>query len=445
MKIRILIILNKLITFASKLVGKNGSVLAGSLLFRRDIHALNKLIYPKYVIGVTGSAGKGSTTHTLAKILKNNGYKVAYNASGSNAVRGIYTAVMNSTSIITKKIKADVLLLELDEQHISLAFPKPVLTHLIITNVTRDQPPRNIHVDYIFNIIMKSINKDVHLIINADDPIVNQAKLIHKGPITTYGISENNYSLTKNYVHSLDHAYCPVCHVKLKYTFYHYGHLGNYNCPNKCFSRGIVDYEGSEINLDEKTMKINKHLIHLDKNAFFATYYSLAAYSAASIIGVKDELIINYFNTNKEKFEKLKSMSYKGRPIYVVESKNENNLSYLQSLLKIKNIRESKSIIIGFDKVSRRYKADDLSWLWDVEFEVLNETEIDKIFCVGKFRYDVANRLKYAGINDNKLIIIEDMKTLLSDLNNKSKGDIYAIIYFEIASIIEKLIKEESK
>lgn len=34
---------------------------------------------PKYVIGITGSSGKGSTTELVARILSKNGYKVVYN------------------------------------------------------------------------------------------------------------------------------------------------------------------------------------------------------------------------------------------------------------------------------------------------------------------------------------------------------------------------------
>ncbi len=442
MKIRLLILLNKLITSIAKLFGKNGSVLAGSLLFRRDINALNKLIYPKYVIGVTGSSGKGSTTHTLAKILKNNGLKVIYNESGSNAVRGIYTKVMNSASIITKKINADVLLLEIDERHISLAFPKPIFTHLIITNITRDQPTRNTHVDHIFNVIMNSINKNVHLIINADDPVVNQVITTHKGLVSTYGIEKNKYSLLENNNKSLDHSYCPICHTKLNYSYYHYGHLGSYQCSNKCFGRNQINYTGSEINLDEQTMKINNNLIHMDKNVFFAAYYSLAAYALANIIGISEEKIVDYYNTNKTKFEKMKSMTYKDRPIYVIESKNENNLSYLQSLIQIKNDPIIKSVIIGFDSVSTRYPTNDLSWLWDIEFEILQDSKIDKIICLGKFRYDLANRLKYAGIKDNQLVIIDEINDFLPELKN-SKGHIYAMIYFQMANMIENLIKED--
>lgn len=444
-KIRVLILLNKLITWGAKIAGKNGGVFAGSLLFRRDINALNKIIYPKYVIGVTGSSGKGSTVYTLAKILKSNGYRVIYNETGANAVRGIYTKVLNSTSFWTKKINADVLLLEIDERHISLAFPKPVFTHLVITNITRDQPPRNGHVDKIYQAIMNSIDEKTHFIINADDPVVNEASIIFKGKVTKFGIGKTKYSLTKNNSLCLDHAYCPVCHEKLKYQYYHYGHLGNYSCQNNCFNRNPVLYEATNVDLNNKLIKINNNLIKIDKDAFFAIYYSLAAYAAAATIGLSEEKIINSFNNNILESKRMHSYEYHNRSITMIESKNENNLSYLQSINYINSNPELKTVIIGFDNVSRRYKENDLSWLWDVDFELLNNPKIDKFFCIGKYRYDVFNRLKYAGISPKKLILIEDINDLLNQVVNQSKGDIYTMVCFDMTERILHLIKEDNK
>lgn len=436
-----LILLSKILTYSCKILGKNGGVFAGSILFRRDINALNKITYPKFVIGVTGSSGKGSTVYTLAKLLKNNGYKVIYNETGANAVRGIYTKIMTSASFFTKKINADVLILEIDERHISLAFPKPVFTHLIVTNVTRDQPPRNGHVDKIYNAIFSAINKDTHLIINADDPIVNQAKLNHQGLITSFGINNTNYSVNNNQNLSLDHAYCPVCHEKLKYEFYHYGHLGTYSCKNKCFNRNPVDYIASDVNLENKTIKINDNLIKIDKDAFFAVYYTLAAYTAAKTIGLSEEKIINSFNNDINEAKRMHTYDYKNRKITMIESKNENNLSYLQSINYIKNSPNKKTVIIGFDNVSRRYHDNDLSWLWDVNFELLNDNKIDKFFCIGRFRYDVYNRLEYAGIAKEKLILIDNIDELLDLVINKSSGDIFTMVCFDMTDRILSMIR----
>ena len=115
----IIIILNKLITFAiniaKTILHKDGSVLPGYISWKMDHDILNKLRYPDKVILVTGSSGKGSTTRLIAKVLSGNGYKVIWNKNGSNITNALTPLILNHTNPLTKKVKCDVLLLEVDE------------------------------------------------------------------------------------------------------------------------------------------------------------------------------------------------------------------------------------------------------------------------------------------------------------------------------------------
>ena len=127
----------------------------------------------------------------------------------------------------------------------------------------------------------------------------------------------------------------------------------------------------------------------------------------------------------------------------MLESKNENNLSYYQSIKYITSREGTKTIILGFDNVSRRYKYNDLSWLWDVDFELLNDKNIDKILVIGRFRYDVATRLDLAGIDKDKMILVDDFNNLLNIVKT-TKGELYTMVCFDMTSNILNLIKEES-
>ena len=127
----------------------------------------------------------------------------------------------------------------------------------------------------------------------------------------------------------------------------------------------------------------------------------------------------------------------------MLESKNENNLSYYQSIKYITSRKGTKTIILGFDNVSRRYKYNDLSWLWDVNFEMLNDNSIDKILVIGRFRYDVATRLELAGIDDKKMILVNDFNNLLNIVKT-TKGEIYTMVCFDMTANILNLIKEEN-
>ena len=50
-------------------------------------------------------------------------------------------------------------------------------THLMITNITRDQPPRHGHVDLVFDKINDALKKNMHLVINGDDPYLRKFNL----------------------------------------------------------------------------------------------------------------------------------------------------------------------------------------------------------------------------------------------------------------------------
>ena len=442
MKLTLLIMLNKSITFICKLFKFEGSVFPASIVRKFDKNILEKIKYPKYVVGVTGSSGKGSTTSMIAHILEVNGYKVVWNKSGSNVVNGTTTLILNNTKVFSHKMDCDFLLLEMDESYIKETFSKSTLTHLVVTNITRDQPARNGEPLFILNKIFNSIDEKTHLIINSDDAFVNRLKYLHKGEVTTYGIGKTKYSLKEPISNNVDAAYCPICHEKLVYKFYHYGHLGSYSCPNGDFKNNI-DIKAEKVDLEKQEMVINDNIIHLNKDVFFAVYYTLAAYSLCKVIGMEEVKIIHALNDEVLESKRLKSLKYHNREVDMLESKNENNLSYLQSLNYINNYKGKKTIILGFDNVSRRYKYNDISWLYDVDFEVLDLKNIDKILCIGRFRYDVYARLRLANIDEDKLVIVDNIKNISEDLD-KTEGTIFTMVCFDMTAVLKKIFMEDN-
>ena len=442
MKLTLLIMLNKTITFICKLFKFEGSVFPASIVRKFDKNILEKIKYPKYVVGVTGSSGKGSTTSMIAHILEVNGYKVVWNKSGSNVVNGTTTLILNNTKVFSHKMDCDFLLLEMDESYIKETFSKSTLTHLVVTNITRDQPARNGEPMFILNKIFNSIDEKTHLIINSDDAFVNRLKYLHKGEVTTYGIGKTKYSLKEPISNNVDAAYCPICHEKLFYKFYHYGHLGSYSCPNGDFKNNI-DIKAEKVDLEKQEMVINDNIIHLNKDVFFAIYYTLAAYSLCKVIGMEEVKIIHALNDEVLESKRLKSLKYHNREVDMLESKNENNLSYLQSLNYINNYKGKKTIILGFDNVSRRYKYNDISWLYDVDFEVLDLKNIDKILCIGRFRYDVYARLRLANIDEDKLVIVDNIKNISEDLD-KTEGTIFTMVCFDMTAVLKKIFMEDN-
>ncbi len=425
----------------SKLTGHGGSSIGGSVALKLNKNILKKIKLPKYVIGITGSSGKSSSTELMYNILTRNNMKVIYNKEGSNTIAGITSLILNNATL-TGKLKVDALLMELDEQFLKYIFPHVKPTHLMITNITRDQPPRNSHPYKIFKAIKNSIPNETHIIINVDDPWVNRMRINHKGGVTTYGVDKNDYSYLIN-LNNIDAAYCPICNEKLEYDFYHYGHIGSYHCPKYHFNRGNPEFEAKNVDIDNQSITINDKKIHLPSNFLYTAYFVTGCYALSKIIGLKDEDILKVLNDESITTKRLEIYDFAGRKWQLLVSKNENNLSYKQSLDYIRHQSGDKTIVLGFDNSSRRYKENDLSWIWDIDFEILNDSSIKNIVLIGKYCYDMLVRMEYAKIDKDKLLLVENMSDLAETIKTKTKGKIYSMNCFDKEIEIKKIIKEE--
>ena len=437
----IVILACKFINKFSKLLGHEGSVIGGHYALKMNKNILKKIKYPKYVIGITGSSGKSSSTELMYNILTKNGYKTVYNKEGSNTINGITSLILNHSSI-SGRLKADVLLMELDEGYMKYIFKYFSPTHLMITNITRDQPPRNSHPEKIFRAIKEAIPKGTHLILNADDPFVNRFRINHKGEVTTYGLAKNNYSKKSN-LNNLDAAYCPICNKKLEYDYYHYGHIGSYHCPKYDFNRGTPDYEATNIDIDNKVITIDNNKINLPSDFLYTAYFVTGCYALSRTIGLEEKEILDVLN-GEIKTKRLEIYDFDNRKWQMLVSKNENNLSYKQSLDYLLHQDGDKTIILGFDNSSRRYTENDISWIWDIDFEELNDDKIKNIILIGRFGPDLYLRMQYANIKEDKLILVEDLKELSNILKTKTKGNIYSMVCFDKEIELKQIIKEEN-
>lgn len=438
----IVIFVCKFINKLSKLLGHEGSVIGGHYALKLDKNILKKIELPKYVVGITGSSGKSSSTELMYNILTKNNYTVCYNKEGSNTINGITSMILNNCNFFGK-VKKDILLMELDEQFMKYIFEHITPTHLMITNITRDQPPRNSHPEKIYNAIKGAIPEGTTLILNVDDPFVNRLRINHKGIKVSYGVSQNDYSIASK-LHNLDACYCPICNSKLEYEFYHYGHIGSYQCPKYHFYRGTPQYEAKNVDVVNRRITINEKEVKLPSNFLYTVYFVTGCYALCKSLGLSDDEILSVLNDDI-KTKRLNIYKFNKRKWQMLASKNENNLSYKQSLDYIVHEDGDKTIILGFDSSSRRYKENDISWIWDIDFEILKHDSIKNIILIGKFCYDLELRMKYANIEDDKIILVPDLKDLSNIIKKKTKGNIYSMVCFDKEIQLKNIIKEEQK
>ncbi|MCR4609354.1 MAG: DUF1727 domain-containing protein, partial [Eubacterium sp.] len=127
--------------------------------------------------------------------------------------------------------------------------------------------------------------------------------------------------------------------------------------------------------------------------------------------------------------------------VYVLNNKNENNLTFNESVLFSYNKKTPRLVVIGWKEISRRYEHNDMSWLYDIEFELLNDEYTTKVICAGRDRYDIATRMKYAGFSKDKIMICTDLSEA-KDVLKKSEADIFAILNFDYIEPFNKVMRE---
>ena len=68
----------------------------------------------------------------------------------------------------------------------------------------------------------------------------------------------------------------------------------------------------------------------------------------------------------------------------------------------------------------------DISWIWDVDFEKLNQIsdKLTEIWVTGRRADDMAMRFKYAGIPVNKIKVMKDYEQLI-DAATKQQAPVY--------------------
>ena len=435
------VIIGKIIVIIGKMIGK-GSSIPGAISLKISKKVLSYFKLPKIVVAVTGSSGKGSTSSLIAEVLRKNGYTVAHNIKGSNLTAGIVTLLLENSKL-NGEIKTESLVFEIDERYTKEVFDVINPKYVVITNITRDQPPRQGNYEMVALKIKSALKPNMHLILNGDDPFLQMFVMNDK--VTYYGMEKNKYSYKVPKFNSLNLKYCPKCYKKIEYNYYHFEIDGDYYCTNCDFKRPNIDVLATKLDYEKEIMVINnKHTLSLQYNILFSVYNSLAAFTLLKCLGLDEDKItssINEINGNKKI---MSSYNYKNREVTVLNNKNENSSTFNQSLLYISRMKDKKVIVIGWKEISRRYNFEDLSWLYDIDFELLKNLDVEQVVCVGVNRYDIACRIKYSGI-DAKIVTFETLAQATDYIKTKTKGNIYGILNFDYVKPFNNLMMESDE
>ncbi|MDD6488870.1 MAG: MurT ligase domain-containing protein [Clostridia bacterium] len=443
MRVFFVILVCKLLHFIGKLIGK-GSSLPGKYALKLDRNILKKIKMPEYIIAVTGSNGKTSTVEMIAHILQSGGKTVAYNKEGSNQIEGVTTFILcNST--MRGKVKSDILLIESDERFAQYTFKYFQPTHYVITNLYRDQLTRNGHPEWVYDCLKNSIYDNTQLILNADDPLVSCFGYGREN-VVYFGADKLSVSHEKNNSAYNDGIFCPNCKHRLSYEYYHYNHIGKYNCPFCGLKRNDTQFTVTSADLDKGEITINGNSkITLALKSLYNVYNILAAYSVCTIAGIKEETICKSINNYVLKNGRVIEFSLGNRHGTLITSKHENSVSYDQSLRLAADDKNGCDVLIIVDAISRKYFTSDVSWLWDIDFELLASENVGEIVLAGLYSADLKTRFEFTGIDENKIKEYSSITEAAEYLKTNSDRKLYVITCFSDKGKFLGLVREEKQ
>ena len=433
------IIIGKIMLIAGKILHR-GSSLPGKIALKVDKNILKKLKYPNVKLIVTGSSGKGSTAQLIANVLKDNGYTICFNNAGSNLKFGITTTCIKDANLFGK-IKKDVLIFEVDERYVKEVAKEIKPDYLIVTNLTKDQPPRQYHVDVIRKEIEINLPKSTTIISTMDEPYLRNFALDLPNKNIYYGIDKSKYSYSQDLFENLNTYYCLKCGARLHYDYYHFETLGKYYCPVCDFKWETPNVLATNLDLEEGTITVDDKLISIGGDMLFNAYNTLASYTFLKEIGLSKEDIIK--STNKYNHGKNIEFIKNNKLYKALNCKAENATTYNQCVYKVYLDSDLKDVIIGWKEISRRYKHYDISWLYDIEFELLNNDSLNKIYAVGIDKENIKKRLLLARIPEEKIIMANSLAEIKSQIEESVANKIYGILNFDYMDPFASTFKEE--
>lgn len=383
----------------------------------------------KSKINVTGTNGKTTTSGLITHLIREDGKSVVNNSMGANMLSG----VVNALAIAINPFKKfDYSVIESDEAYLEKIYNKFNADYLLVTNLFRDQLDRYGELATTKRLIQNGIDKkpDIQLILNADDPLVASFSSQNKPPIF-YGIEEVE-NLGEEHSHIEEAFNCPNCGAALKYEKKFFAQQGHYYCD--CGYKRVEPKYRAKVTLckTHSVLNVNGEDFTVPLVGLFNAYNALGAIALCKELGIKNlQENIKSFKVAFGRSEVKTLFSHKTLIQLIKNPIGANEV--------IKTVDLSSNILVVIN--DNYADGRDVSWLWDAEFEGLKDAK-KEIVVSGTRAYDMALRLKYAGVESVK--IIPDIKSAVDYVGKIADNNITILPTYTALLKINK-IKELKK
>lgn len=436
------ILAGKLAIKSTRLFHFGGTSFPGKLALSIYPHLLRELgDRLSFRILITGTNGKTTTSRIISSILDGFGIKHVHNRAGANLPRGICTSLIDRFSL-GEELQDSIGIFEIDEAHLKILVREMKPDVIVITNLFRDQLDRYGEVDTLarsFRSIAEN-NQETVFVLNGDDPLVSSVAYNLPNKVLYFGLE---YPGWDSFSGIADIRSCPFCDANLVYKRHYIGHQGEFECLNCGFKRkepDIVAYN-IESGLDNSSFDVSfkglKYRVNINLPGVYNVYNVLSALLCCNILGLSLETSVKYLDDVRVAFGRGEKITFKNKTVYILLAKNPAGFNEVIQLLSKK---DNITVILAIN--DNIQDGTDISWLWDVNFELLMERS-RYIITSGRRAYDMGLRLKYGGFDTSRLIIEEDVLSALSSAVEKTEDDtIYVIPTYTAMLELRKKLEE---
>jgi lipid II isoglutaminyl synthase (glutamine-hydrolysing) len=348
---------------------------------------------------ITGTNGKTTTARLVASLLEGQPSRVVANRAGANLIFGA-TAAAVARAGLDGRLRADWGVFEIDEAALPLAVEEIRPRAVLVNNLFRDQLDRYGELELLARTIQRALEAlppGGRAVLNADDPRVGElGQALTSSTPLWYGIEDMRVSVD-GLPHAADARTCPHCGESLSFSAVFVGHDGHYRCPRGDFGRPRPEVAGTDVRLDglERIgLTAAGTRLEVPLGGLYNAYNLLGAFAVGRSLGLDPGYMARRLASAAPAFGRQERFERDGRRFTIMLAKNPTGFN--QILVESERLAGAHHLLLGLN--DRVADGRDVSWIWDVDFEVL-AGKAQMVVPSGDRAYDMALRLKYAGVD----------------------------------------------
>ena len=393
----------------SRRLGRGGgTTLPGLLLNRLRPQATAEMAraIPDGVILLSGTNGKTTTARLIRSALDASGAQVVANTAGSNLERGVATALLHAED-------PDIALFEVDEAALGALVAQTRPRVVVLMNLFRDQLDRYGELEHLaqsWRAVVAELDPDTTLVYNADDPAVAEIGVEHTNSVC-YGIDDPAVG-REHLSHAADNTNCRRCDTPLQYRMVTIGHLGQWSCPSCGLSRpqpevrattvALQGMDGQQVTISNADGSID---VSLRLPGLPNTYNAVAATATALAVGLAPETIAEALARRGAAFGRAEHIAVGQRRVTTLLAKNPAGAN--ENLRMVLNESHPLHLLILLN--DRTADGQDVSWIWDVDYELLlDQDRLTSLTLGGTRAHDLALRFRYAGADSTRMSVVPE-------------------------------------